>query len=146
MEFPTILIEIGPESDLKSKNTTFLTHLNLWNNIHIRWRGFQCNTIPVFCTDEPFGHIFLIHQLEKPRREFKKDRQTDYSVTYLFWKLSQFPSHYSHRAFEPRLLPQKKLKTLGNTETEWQDSHLLGCLANNRKYLLWTRYVQYFGL
>ena len=58
-----------------------------------------------------------------PTRETQKgneDRQvkTRHLVTYLSWKLSQFPLHYSRRAFEHHLLPQKKVKSLGNRDSQ----------------------------
>lgn len=63
--------------------------------------------------------VVLIHQPEKLQGDFKRDAQTRHSVTYLSWTLTQFPLHYSRRAFEHHLLPQRKVKTLENTKTEW---------------------------
>lgn len=116
-EFPTNPMERGSELDLKSKKVTFLAQLSWWKKYSYSLEAFalrqHLNTLQRW--------TFGADLSQSPTREIQKgaeDRQvkTRRWVTYLSWKLSQFPLHYSRRAFEHHLLPQKKVKTLGSRD------------------------------
>ena len=116
-EFPTNPMEMGSESDLKSKKVTSLAQLSWWKKYSYSLEAFalrqHLNTLQRW--------TFGADLSQSPTREIQKgteDRQvkTRWWVTYLSWKLSQFPLHYSRRAFEHHLLPQKKVKTLGSRD------------------------------
>ena len=136
-EFPTNPMEMGSESDLKSKKVTSLAQLSWWKKYSYSLEAFalrqHLNTLQRW--------TFGAHLSQSPTREIQKgteDRQvkTRWWVTYLSWKLSQFPLHYSRRAFEHHLLPQKKVKTLGSRDRGLRQQVMpipSECWADSRK-------------
>lgn len=117
-EFPTNPMEMGSELDLKFRKATFLAQLSWWKKHSYSLEVFSLwqhlNTLQRWTLGADISH--------SPTKEIQKgieDRQvkTRWLTTYLSWKLSQFLLHYSRRAFEHHLLPQKKVKTLGNRDS-----------------------------